>query len=209
MTTRLSRAEQVERNRALVLEAAREVFLDHGYAGAGVDAIALRAGFSKGVVYSQFASKADLLLALLAERIEQRAAENLRLVEGRSGLPGLRHLLAGSARRTAADAGWALLLIEFRVVAARDDALGARYAALHERSLTAFGEAVTAVLARGGLAPAASPRRVAQLVFALSSGVVLEHAVDPGTAVDPLLDALSAALAVPAPPPGDPRPAPS
>jgi AcrR family transcriptional regulator len=52
MATRLSRPEQVQRNRGLVLEAARRVFLERGYAGATLDAIADEAGFSKGVVYS-------------------------------------------------------------------------------------------------------------------------------------------------------------
>src|SRR4029079_19440055 len=59
---RLNRAEQVERNRGLVVEAARRVFLEHGYAGATLETIADAAGFSKGVVYSQFESKADLFL---------------------------------------------------------------------------------------------------------------------------------------------------
>ena len=70
MATRLSRPEQVHRNRGLVLEAARRVFLERGYAGATLEAIAEEAGFSKGVVYSQFAGKPDLLLALLEARIE-------------------------------------------------------------------------------------------------------------------------------------------
>jgi AcrR family transcriptional regulator len=36
-----------------------------------LDAIADEAGFSKGVVYSRFGSKADLFLALLDRRIEE------------------------------------------------------------------------------------------------------------------------------------------
>ena len=48
----MSRVEQVERNRDLVLAAARRVFLHRGYSGATLDAIAQEAGFSKGVVYS-------------------------------------------------------------------------------------------------------------------------------------------------------------
>ena len=51
MATRLRRAEQVERNREMVLEAARRVFIDRGYAGASLEAIAEEAGFSRGVVF--------------------------------------------------------------------------------------------------------------------------------------------------------------
>ncbi|HBW18247.1 MAG: TetR/AcrR family transcriptional regulator [Streptosporangiaceae bacterium] len=73
---RLSRAEQNERNRRLVLEAARSIFLARGYHGASVDEIAEQAGFSKGVVYSRFGNKADLFLALLEQRIDERAEQN-------------------------------------------------------------------------------------------------------------------------------------
>src|SRR5690349_5007234 len=73
-STRLTRSQQVERNRDRVLGAARKVFSESGYAKASLDAIAERAGFSKGVVYSQFDSKADLFLTLLERRIEDRAA---------------------------------------------------------------------------------------------------------------------------------------
>ena len=64
----MSRPEQAERNRALVLAAARRAFLARGYHGATLEQIADDAGFSKGVVYSHFDSKADLFLALLEAR---------------------------------------------------------------------------------------------------------------------------------------------
>jgi hypothetical protein len=48
MRTAISRVEKVERNRELVLEAARRVFLAKGHEGASLDAIAEDAGFSKG-----------------------------------------------------------------------------------------------------------------------------------------------------------------
>ena len=70
MSPRLSRAEQNDRNRALLLAAARRVFLERGYYAATLDQIADEAGFSKGAVYSRFASKADMFLALLEDRID-------------------------------------------------------------------------------------------------------------------------------------------
>ena len=73
MSPRLTRAEQAGRNRALVLGAARRVFLARGYHGATLEQIADEAGFSKGVVFSKFRGKADLFLALLEDRIDVRA----------------------------------------------------------------------------------------------------------------------------------------
>ena len=179
MTTRLTRPQQVERNRTLLLDAARRTFLARGYAGATIDAIAEEAGFSKGVVYSQFAGKADLFLTLLEQRIVDRAAENGRLVAEHSGPDALRSLLRTSARRSRLGSGWGRLLIEFRLVAARDPELNARYRVLHDRTIDLFAEAVTAALERDGLTPAYPARIFAQLVLALDTGVVLERAADP------------------------------
>ena len=178
MTTRLTRVDQVERNRGLVLAAARQVFLQQGYGRATVDAIAQEAGFSKGVVYSQFASKADLFLGLLEERIAERAEENARLVTNQAGLPALTALLRVNARHSHQGPDWSRLLIEFRLVAARDPELGARYAALHERTVSQFADALVSALARDGLTPVYPPRTFAQLVLAFDAGVVLERAAD-------------------------------
>lgn len=76
MSPRLSRAEQNDRNRALLLAAALRVFLARGYHAATLEQIADEAGFSKGVVYSRFDSKADMFLALLTDRIAERAVQN-------------------------------------------------------------------------------------------------------------------------------------
>src|SRR5215212_8197510 len=80
VATRMTRAERTEHNRERVLAAAREVFLARGYHGATVEQIAEAAGFSTGVVYSQFGGKADLFLALLEARIEQRIRDNAAVV---------------------------------------------------------------------------------------------------------------------------------
>jgi AcrR family transcriptional regulator len=172
----MSRVEQVERNRDLVLAAARRVFLHRGYSGATLDAIAQEAGFSKGVVYSQFAGKADMFLALLERRIEARAESNARLAAGLAGLDGLGTLLLANARRSEEDAAWMRVLIEFRVLAAREPAVNERYARLHARTLDGFTEAIATVLERGGVEPAMPPRALAELIFVLDAGTVLERA---------------------------------
>ncbi|GAA4533858.1 TetR/AcrR family transcriptional regulator [Amycolatopsis samaneae] len=68
--SRLSRAELQERNRAKVLAAAREEFAERGFREAKVDRIAERAGFTRGVVYSNFPGKRALYFAMLAEDAE-------------------------------------------------------------------------------------------------------------------------------------------
>lgn len=57
--------------RAAILEAARDVFLEHGFAGASIDAVVERAGGSKATVYALFGNKQGLFGAVVAEGVEQ------------------------------------------------------------------------------------------------------------------------------------------
>lgn len=180
MNPRLTRLEHNQRNRRLVLDAARRVFLARGYHAASLDQIADEAGFSKGVVYSQFDSKADMFLALLEERIDERAAENASMVEGLSRADGIAALTANAARRERAESDWWLLLIEFRVHAARDSELNRRYAALHARTLDGIARLIERLYERAGEPPPLPSRDLAQLVLTVSVGARLEHAADPG-----------------------------
>ena len=139
---RLRRAEQVELNRLAFLDAARRVFLARGYGGASLEAIAEEAGFSRGVVYSQFGSKADMFLALLDRRIEERATQNEMIAAKFGGARGLKRLIQVAEDDAAAEPGWVHLLIEFRVVALRDPVLNRRYADAHERTIDGIAAVV-------------------------------------------------------------------
>jgi AcrR family transcriptional regulator len=186
---RVTRAEQARRNRGLVLEAARRVFLARGYHGATLEQIADDAGFSKGVVYSQFDSKADLFLALLEGRIEQRGAENARVAQSLANSGDLRALLEHAVRGDQATPGWLLLVIEFRVHAARDPELGRRYAAAHARTVDGVAQMLATVAVKDGLEPAVSWRRLAELALTLSVGTTLEQAANPDALDGPELAA--------------------
>jgi AcrR family transcriptional regulator len=172
---RLTRPQQVERNREQVLTAARKVFSESGYAKASLDAIAERAGFSKGVVYSQFDSKADLFLVLLERRIEERAAENLAAVQQEDPRSALAALVRVSDRGTREERHWQRALIEFRAQASYDRALTRRYATLHERTIEQLTDLLADLSARAGVHPGVPPRTLAEFFLALGNGVTLER----------------------------------
>ena len=176
---RLRRAEQVERNRMVVLDAARRVFLDRGYGGATVDAIAEEAGFSKGVVYSQFGSKADMFMALLERRITERAAQNERIAAGKPVAEAIRELLAAANRDVVSERGWAQLLVEFRAHAARDSVLNRRYGDAHRRTVAHLAALVARLHERAGMSPVAPPQSIAEFVLAMGTGITLERAANP------------------------------
>lgn len=77
---RLTRAETKARTRARLLDAAAEVFARKGFNGASVEEIADRAGFSTGALYSNFGSKDELFMELLASRTGFRQAEAATIV---------------------------------------------------------------------------------------------------------------------------------
>ena len=178
MTVRLRRAEQVERNRGALLEAARRVFIERGYAGASLEAIAEEAGFSKGVVYSQFGSKPDLFFALLERRIDDRAAQNERIVAKSAGADALRELIH-AANRYAGDSGWPYLLTEFRALAMRDPELNRRYAQAHSRSVESLASALGRVYEAAGVEPTLPVRSLAEFFLGAVAGIALERAANP------------------------------
>ena len=55
-------------NETLILEAARGLFLEHGYGETSMDAVARAAGVSKATVYARFRSKDQLFVAVVAHQ---------------------------------------------------------------------------------------------------------------------------------------------
>jgi AcrR family transcriptional regulator len=182
----------MERNRDAVLAAARHVFLSNGYAGATLEGIANRAGFSTGVVYSQFGSKSDLFFALLERRIDERAARNERVAAEMTGAEGLRELLRVAGQDAATEQGWARLLVEFRVLAARDPDLNARYAALHHQTLERLASVLGRLHEGAALEPILPVRTLAEFMFAIDVGATVEQMANPAALADEDLTAVLA-----------------
>ncbi|MEL6875940.1 MAG: TetR/AcrR family transcriptional regulator [Pseudomonadota bacterium] len=62
-----TRRARLERKEALILEAARSVFVAAGFDGARMSEIARRAEVGEGTIYSYYESKAELMLAVLEQ----------------------------------------------------------------------------------------------------------------------------------------------
>lgn len=89
------RTTRGERTAARLLEAAREVFADRGYAAARVEDIVAVAGVSHGTFYTYFSNKADALDAL----IDQTAADLQAVVEERWEGPNAAKAIAAVIER--------------------------------------------------------------------------------------------------------------
>jgi AcrR family transcriptional regulator len=194
MVARQTRAERAAGNRRSLLEAARAVFLRSGYHGASVDAIAAEAGFTIGAIYSRFSGKPDLFLALLEQRIDERVEQIRGLPRGsRVSASG-----AGGARQWAAilhsDLDWALLVVEFRVHAARDPELSRRFAELHQRLLDAVADQISGSLADPSDELDDQIVALARATLAVGVGSALARAAEGDAFSDELLEELEVAI---------------
>lgn len=71
-----SKAEQTGATRRALIDAARELFAEEGFAGTATEAVVRRAGVTRGALYHHFRDKTDLFAAVY-EDIERRLVEDL------------------------------------------------------------------------------------------------------------------------------------
>jgi AcrR family transcriptional regulator len=75
----IKRRTQPERSaatRAALVDAARELFTERGFAGVGTETIVRAAGVTRGALYHQFADKVELFAAVY-ESVEERIGQRL------------------------------------------------------------------------------------------------------------------------------------
>jgi AcrR family transcriptional regulator len=154
---RLSRPERKAQTRSRILQSAARVFAREGFHAASVDTVAEAAGFSKGAVYSNFATKDDLFLALVDEEMG-------RWSEALDGLAGPDFAVAYLQQF---DRDRALLLAEFVLYAARRPKL--------RKALDAGLVARRADLLRRWQDTGSPPPYAADVVVALADGLALHR----------------------------------
>jgi AcrR family transcriptional regulator len=180
----LTRRERQQRTRDELVEAAASVFARRGYRAATVEEIAAEAGFTTGAVYSNFAGKEELFLALADRQVARRSAaiEALGAV-GDAADPGaeatarIRDLLKS-------DPDWPLLFYEFWSLSVRDaelcDQLAERRAAVRD-TLARTLERIAAELGFELRFPAPV---LATAIAASLNGLAFERAADPDSLPD-------------------------
>jgi AcrR family transcriptional regulator len=182
------RAEQKALTHQRLLDAAEAVFARHGFHGASVEEIAREAGATTGALYSNFAGKEDLFLALFEERIATDVRDYSQIVAAGTTIE--------EQARGAADRWMAILrqrpdyfplLIEFWAYAIREpqlrERLAGRFAALRAASARLVLEAAE----QQGYPPnTEAGELVGMLINALGNGLALEKLADPDAVPDSL-----------------------
>lgn len=191
----ITHAERNAETRRRLLTSARRIFLRKGFHAASLADVAKDAGYTKGAVFSQFESKADLFLSLLEERSSERLALLQTLRSAPQTAASLVQWLAADWRdNISRDRAWTLLVIEFRVYAARNPSAGRRYEALHSKTCASMAEVYQSVLGGSGLEAALDLDTLARVVLGVTAGIMLEHTCKPELDVESILAALGRGL---------------
>lgn len=77
----MKKAEQSEATRRALLQAARELFTEHGYAATATEDIAQRAGVTRGALYYQFRDKFGLFHAVVEDLYLHVAQKVVRAIQ--------------------------------------------------------------------------------------------------------------------------------
>jgi AcrR family transcriptional regulator len=178
VTSRTPRPRRAE-VRTRILDAAAAVVAERGLAAATLDQVAAAAGFTKGAVYSNFASKDELFLALLETQVAGRVAGVERTLAAARTVADA--LAAVSAELARPDWQTQLLLGEFWQHAVRDPVVREAFAESRRRLRARVIEATAAFLAGLPEDPDWTPEALALVVVALANGLAFEELADPGS----------------------------
>ena len=179
MATRpLSRAERREQTRDDLIAAADRLFVDGGFHATSLDQIAAAAGYTKGAVYSNFASKEDLFFAVYERRADAVEAQITDVLDD-DPEAGLTRLSSDTSGRHGRDDGWLAVFFEFWAHVIRHPELRGRFATIHRRVQLPIADALERLAAgHGAELPVASlPLAVAS--GAMQIGLALERLTQP------------------------------
>lgn len=160
-----SARKRSEQTRARLIEAAGKLFAERGYEAASLGDVAAEAGFTKGAVYANFASKEDLLLAVAAEVGE---CNRVWLAENHDNPDALRVLEASDSLKLTQ-----VLAIEIALYAARHPELQARIVDLMGPGLSGVAELVAVSRGRDRSQPTEADQDDAMGILAIRSYVQL------------------------------------
>ena len=178
MRTALTRADRQARTRDELVDAADALFTTNGFHATSVDAVADAAGYTKGAVYSNFASKEDLFLAVYALRVDRRVEEMEKtLAAGETAYEGMERLIVDLEHRR--DDGWLAVFFEFWAHVLRHPELRERFAEEHRRGVEPLAAAMQRMADERGEAVPEDPTKLATARLAMLTGLQLERMTQP------------------------------
>ena len=180
MRTALSRAERRANTRTELIDAAERLFSSQGFHATSLDTVADEAGFTKGAVYSNFASKEDLFFAVYERRVERHLETAERALAGNDGPErGILAMIADASARRERDDGWLAVFLEFWTHVLRHPEHRARFAEIHARAVDPFVASLELFAAERQVELPLDARKLAVAFFAAGTALGLERLTQP------------------------------
>lgn len=181
MSTERTRPTREDTREAL-FAAAAAVFVRDGIAGASVEDICAEAGMTRGALYSNFANKNELVMAMIEDHV-QRSIRELERLDARAASPADFIALVESPERrrdSALDRG-PVLQMEFTLYALRNPENRPRLAEHQQRWRTVIEAVVEADCERLGVEPPMPVEDAAAMILAMDNGYLLSEMIEPGS----------------------------
>ncbi|TCJ93733.1 TetR/AcrR family transcriptional regulator [Nocardia alba] len=187
---RMTRKQSHALTRERLVETAKRLFMADGYNVTPLEKVATEAGFSKGAVYSNFATKHELGLAVIDVVHVERAQT---LVDSMLPYDTMAERIEGFARwadENIGDVGWTALEVEFATSTRHMPEIRTELAE-RRRTLTAMLATVIQTQADElGLRLPMSAEDIALQLLSLGIGLGVQRAIDPELPVSAIVDLL-------------------
>ena len=168
-----------EATRARLLDGARQVIADQGVHGASVEAICEAAGFTRGAFYSNFASRDDLVLAIIADDRARILAEIEFVLADPPDDPA--DIVAAINQRLADVDSLRRHLVrtELTLYALRSPAVRPDFVRVRREFREGFRQAIDAAAAAKGLTLLLDTELLVRTVEALHDGATMQSLLEP------------------------------
>lgn len=168
--------------RERLFEAAAQVFEQQGIGAASIDAIAAAAGFTRGAFYSNFTSKEELIIAMLADHVERSLRYHRGLLASHRDPADFVAALRASERTRQEPLGRSpLLYIELILFVARSERRRPDLAKRLRARRALVTEIVTGTNRAAGPDRQIDPVWAGAMLLALEDGFRLHRLIDPDT----------------------------
>jgi AcrR family transcriptional regulator len=177
MVERLSRQEQRERTRTQLIDSAMQLFAERGIASVSLEQVAASVGMTKGAIYTNFASRDDLVMAVMERHghvpeIQFPAEQPLADASTGGGdrFTVIGGLYADSIKKRRL---FALFYLEFWLYALRNPQARDLFVERLEKGLAGWTDSAITIPPQG-----LTPRSLGRLVAAVDLGIGLQHLLD-------------------------------
>lgn len=171
---------KTEQMRRKLLRSARKIFARDGFEAARLEDIARDAGHTRGAFYAHFSRKEDLFFALLEQQWSDHVKSVKELVDAESEVKNKLRVMRDFYVRQLSDPDWSILMLEFKLFAARHKRLRQRLAATHRAIRASFHvENMDTAMKRQRMNPDFSPDAIRVILEGLLQSLILQREYDP------------------------------